>query len=83
MALNCSVPPIVICGSEGVIASDTRFGGFTVSRVDPVMPLTVAEMVVLPTDSVVANPGVRVRGPLAMVATAGSEEFQLADAVRS
>jgi hypothetical protein len=56
---------------------DTSVGGSAVSPVLPVTPPDVAEMVVVPTATVLARP------PVAIVAVPASVEAQVAEAVRS
>src|SRR5216684_3063353 len=56
VAVNCCVAPLVIEGFAGVTAIDTSVAGVTVSSVAPVMLPTVAEIVEVPTPTVVASP---------------------------
>lgn len=62
-------------GFAGVIAIDISVGGVTVSVVLPVTVPELADIVVLPTAKPVASPAVT-------LATAGDEEFHVAEAVR-
>ncbi len=68
-------------GLAGVMEMDRSDAGVTVSVVDPVMLPDVAVMVVLPA----ATPEARPLEPpaLLIVATAGADEFQVTDAVRT
>ncbi len=57
--MNCCVPPVGIVGFAGVTAIDESVGtACTVSPVFPETPLSVAEIVVLPTPTPVASPAV-------------------------
>src|SRR5713101_7774321 len=56
VAANCCVAPLVIEGFAGVTAIDTSVAGFTVSRVEPLMLPTVAEIVEFPAPTAVAKP---------------------------
>jgi hypothetical protein len=55
VAVNCCVAPLVIEGFPGVTAIDTSVAGFTVSSVEPVMLLLVAEIVDVPVPTAVAK----------------------------
>jgi hypothetical protein len=56
VALNCSVFPFAIAGFGGVTAIDTKAAGLTVSKVEPLTPLSVAEIVEVPVPAPVASP---------------------------
>src|SRR5258707_4301961 len=56
VAANCCVAPLVIEGFAGVTAIDTSVAGVTVSRVEPLMLPTVAEIVEVPAPTAVAKP---------------------------
>ena len=56
MAVNCSVFPITTNGLDGVSASDSSTAGLTVSTVEPVIPSSVALIVVGPCPTPVARP---------------------------
>jgi len=77
VAVNCWVRPGRTLGLAGVTAMESSSGDSTVSPVFPVTPPDVAEMVVVPSATVVARP------PAAMVAVAGVDDVQVAEAVRS
>lgn len=55
----------------GVIAMDTSCAGETVRSVDPITEPEVADIVVLPTDALVATPAAEID------ATAPADEFQV------
>jgi hypothetical protein len=77
VALNCSVVPRGMVGIAGVMARETNVAGVTVRVDEPAMLAAVAVMVVCPVEALVAT-------PLTLTfATDGSEELQIADAVRS
>ena len=65
MAVNGSVAPTAMLGVAGVTAIDWRVAALTVSTVEPVTPLSVAEIVEVPAATPVATPAAL------MVATAG------------
>ena len=71
MALNGSVAPTAMLGVAGVTAIDWRVAALTVSTVEPVMPLSVAEIDEVPAATPVANPAAL------MVATAVVAEAQV------
>ena len=56
MAVNCRVVPSAIEGLVGVSATDVKTAALTVSVVVPLIPESVAEMIVLPTPTPVARP---------------------------
>src|SRR5260370_1282824 len=56
VAVNCCVAPLPIDGFAGVTAMDASVAGVTVSSVEPVMLPLVAEIVEVPTPTVVAKP---------------------------
>lgn len=56
MAVNCSVSPLGRLELAGVTAIDTSVTLLIVSRVDPLIPLSVAEMVDVPADAPRASP---------------------------
>jgi hypothetical protein len=74
--VNCSVLPTVTVGAEGVTAIETSVAGVTVSVAKPVTLPEAALIVVAPVATLLARP------PLAIVATFGAEEPQLAELVR-
>ena len=75
VAVNEVAVVAAICTEGGVTTSDTRVAG-TVKTVDPLIPPELAETVVVPTATLVAN-------PLALiVAVAGVDEFQVTEPVR-
>jgi hypothetical protein len=76
VAVNCCVVPFTIVGLTGVTASDTNAGATTVSTVEPVKPLSVAEILEVPCAKVVASPA------LLIVATAGVAEAHVTWLVR-
>jgi hypothetical protein len=76
VAVNCCVSPLATLGVAGVTAMEASTAGVTVSVVFPVMLPEVAEIVVVPTATVVARP------PAAMVAVAVLDEAQVTEAVR-
>lgn len=80
VAVNCSLVPSAMLGFGGVIASDTKVAADTVSEVEPDTLPSTAPSVVVPMASAVA----RAFDPDALLigATAGTEEFQVTDAVR-
>src|SRR5579862_3854318 len=63
VAVNCWVEPFVIDGFAGVTAIETSVAGVTVRTVVPVLPLSVALMLLVPVATPVASP------PLVIVAT--------------
>jgi hypothetical protein len=74
--MNCWFVPSGIEGIAGVIAIETSCAGEIVSEVDPVTEPEVAEIVVVPTATLVAR-------PVAEIVTAPVlEELQVADEVR-
>ena len=56
VAANCWVEPFGIEGFAGVTAIDTRVAGVTVNTVEPVMPVSVALMLLVPAATPVARP---------------------------
>lgn len=78
--MNCWVSPLAIDGVAGVTAIETRVAALTVSVVEPVTPLSVAEIVVEPMFAVDARPCEP--AALLMVATSVSLEAQVIVAVR-
>src|SRR5581483_3137407 len=76
MAANCSTPPAKIVGFCGVRSRDTRTGGPTERRADPLTPPKTAEIEVVPWEIPVAKP------PAPTEATEGDAELQVAKAVR-
>lgn len=78
MAVNCRVVPTAILGFAGTIWIAVRGGGVTVRVVEPVTPLNVAEIVVVPMATAVASPPEPV-----MVATPVFVELHEATGVRS
>ncbi len=56
VALNCCVAPVKIVGSAGVTAIDVSVAVCTVRTVLPVIPLKVAEIVLVPAATPVARP---------------------------
>ena len=81
VALNCWVVPNAIDVLGGLIASDTRPAGVTVSIIEPLMVPEVAVIVALPVATAVASPWLP--ATLLMVATVISEELQGAVVVKS
>jgi len=77
VAVNCCPTPLATLGLAGVTAMETSDGDSTVSPVLPVAPPNVAEMVVVPTATVVARP------PTAIVAAFTLVDAQVAVAVRT
>lgn len=65
-------------GFTGVIASDTRVGAPTVSVVDPETDPSVAVIVVLPVERVIAVPWLV--ASFVIVATAALDELHVTDA---
>ena len=63
VAVNCCVVPFGMDGLAGVTAIDCSVAAVTVSTVEPVTPLSVALMVLVPVFTPVARP------PAVMVAT--------------
>jgi hypothetical protein len=80
VALNSSVVPSAITGSEGVTSSELSAALEIVSKLEPVMPVCVAEIVELPTATLSARPSVPGVFETWAVAT---EESQVTSAVRS
>jgi hypothetical protein len=76
VAVNCWVRPAETIGFAGVTAMEASTGAKTVSVVLPMMLPEVAEMVVVPTATVVARP------LAAMVAAAVFVDAQVTEAVR-
>src|SRR5215813_1458430 len=81
MALNRWVIPSGMEGLGGVTAKDTKAGGVTVRMVEPLTDPKDAVIAVVPSCRLVACPWPPVELPIA--ATAGFEEFQFTDVVRS
>ena len=81
MAVNCCVVPLAMEGVAGVTAMDTRLAAVTVRMVEPETLPRVALIVVLPALLPVASPSLL--RALEMLATAGAEEAQVTEAVRS
>jgi hypothetical protein len=77
VAVNCCVSPLDTLGLPGVTAMEASTAGVTVSVVLPDTVPEVAEIVVVPTATVVARP------PAAMVAVAVLVDAQVTEAVRS
>lgn len=74
--MNCWVVPAAMDGFAGVTATDANVGATTVNVVDPVTELVVAEIVVVPSATVVANP------LLETAAIPGDDELQVDVVVR-
>jgi hypothetical protein len=81
MAVNCCVVLAGMLGFAGVTSIDTSVRAVTVKVVDRDMDPDVAVIVVVPVDNEVTRPV----NPAALlkVATAGVDEFQITDTVRS
>ena len=77
VAVSCLVVPESMPGFAGVISKDVIVAGVTVKAVEPEMFPDEALIVVVPAETVVANPAVSI------VATAVLEEFQVTDVVMS
>ncbi len=77
VAVNCCVVPAGIEALPGDTEIDTSVAGVTARTVLPTIELTVAEMLLVPTDNECAKPVVSI------VATLGVSELQLAVLVRS
>lgn len=77
MAVNCCVRPAAIDGFAGVIASDTRTGGTTLTPVAPVMLPIIAKIFEEPTLTACAKPAEL------MVTKAVALELHVTDEVRS
>src|SRR5258706_322653 len=79
VAVNCCVRPLATDGAAGVMARLVSVAAVTASVAVPVTPLLVAEIVVVPTATLVATP----RDPAAfeIVAVATVPEDQVAVAV--
>ncbi len=56
MAVNCRVSPLATEGVAGVTPIETSVAAVTVSVVEPLTPLSAAEMVVAPTNAADAKP---------------------------
>ncbi len=80
MAVNCCASPLAIDGVAGVTAMETSVAAVTVSVVEPVTPLDVAEIDVVPTPAVDARPCEP--GAVLMLAFVGSLDTQVALVVR-
>jgi len=78
VAVSCTVAPIATQGLTGVIVSEARVAGVTVTVVEPEIPSWVAVMVALPT----AVPVTRPLGSTVASDGAGGE-VQLTECVRS
>jgi hypothetical protein len=76
VAVNCCVSPLATLGLPGVTAMEASTAGVTVSVVFPDTVPEVAEIVVVPTATVVARP------PAAMVAVAVLDDVQVTEVVR-
>ena len=76
VAVNCCVVPFAMDGFAGVTAIDCSTAAVTVSTVEPVTPLSVALMVLVPLLTPVARP------PALMVATEVVAEAHVTWAVR-
>jgi hypothetical protein len=81
VVVNCRVVPRAMLGFVGLIARDTSVAVVTVSVVDAETPPTAAVIVVIPAATAVALP--LEPAALLMVATAVSDEVQVADVVTS
>lgn len=77
VAVNCCPVPSGIEGTAGVMAMDANCAAETVSVADPIIELYVAEIVVVPTATLVARPVPEI---LAMLI---NDESQVTDEVRS
>jgi len=77
VATNCWVVPIAILAVAGNIVMEVSVAEVTVSVDEPEMPPNHAVMVVVPTETGVANPA------LLIAATSAFEEIQVACCVRS
>jgi hypothetical protein len=62
---------------DGVSATETNVAGVTVEITEPLMEADIAVIVLVPRDLLVASP------PLEIVATAGADDVQVAELVRS
>ena len=78
---NCWVVPRAMVRFTGLMARERSAGGVTVRVVDPETPPTAAVIVVVPAAIDVAIP--REPAALLMEATEGTDDVQLADAVRT
>jgi len=78
--VNCLVVPRAILGLAGVIAIETSVAAVTVNVVDPEIAPDVAEMVVEPVATEVANPFEP--AALLMVATDDADELHVTVVVR-
>ena len=56
VAVNCWVSPLAMLGLSGVTVIDWSAAVVTVSTVEPVIPLNLAEMVEVPVPTAVASP---------------------------
>ena len=79
--MNCCVNPFAMLGVAGDTSIDSRVASVTVNVVLPVTPSLTADTVVLPAPAVIARP--LESAALLTVATAGSDEAQVAWVVRS
>ncbi len=77
VAVNCCVAPKVMEGFMGVTAIETKLGATTVNVAEPVIELDVAEMFVVPAETLLAIP------LLPIPATLGDEELHVEVVVRS
>ena len=76
MAVNCCVVPTAIEGLAGITAMETSTGAVTVSVVEPLTDPKVATIVVLPWETLLANPAALIMATLAEV------ELHTTEAVR-
>lgn len=81
VATNCCVSPRGSEGLAGVTAMETRVAAVTVSRVDPVLPEKLAEMVVVPRPAAVARP--RLPAAFEIEATVSDDEDHVTRSVMS
>jgi hypothetical protein len=77
VAVNCWFVPAARDGFAGVTVIEVSAAAVTVTVVDPVIDPELAETVVEPVATAVANPLVEI------LATAGADEFHVAVPVRS
>jgi hypothetical protein len=76
VAVNCCVVPLAIDGLAGVTAIDCSVAAVTVNTVEPLTPVKVALMGLVPTPTPVARP------PAVIVATEGVADAQVTEPVR-
>jgi hypothetical protein len=81
VAANCCVFPSAIEEFNGDNAMEDSAAGVTVTVVEPSIGPELAVIIVCPVDTLAASP--RLGGMLLIVATAGTELFQVAEPVRS